>query len=200
MGPYTAFDASYAYPDAAALQSSFIEDPLFDPETHPDTTGRETYEAALAELCDDLRAEFGVRAFLATDIRTIPTKADAGPNEPGMSVLEQSIAFAACSDAVVFVFTNAGLTTGAGSEVGAILGEFQLRRGHPREPLKPRQRIGIFQHEAFESASIEEIPYTYGIGTREFATRPDLVDDIKGFLENVRREAQAGPLPKFHSY
>lgn len=200
MGPYTAFDASISYTDISSLDSRFIDDPLFDQHTHLGKSNRGSYEAALADLCEQLRAQLGVRAFLATDIRTIPTKQTAGPSEPGMSVLDQSTAFAALSDAVVFVFTNAGLTTGTGSEVGAILGEFQLRRGHPHEPLKPRQRIGIFQHEEFESASIEEIPYTYGIGTREFANRPGLVDDIKGFLENVRREAQAGPLPKFRSY
>ena len=200
MGPYTAFDASIPFSNTSSLHSQFITDPLFHPQTHPQKTNRGTYEAALADLCDDLRAQFGVRAFLATDIQTIPTKQAADDTEPGMSVLDQSIAFAASSDAVVFVFTNAGLTTGAGSEVGAILGEFQLRRGHPDQPLKPRERIGIFQHNDFSSASIEEIPYTYGIGTEEFGTKAELIDDIKGLLENVRREAQAGPLPIFRSY
>lgn len=63
-----------------------------------------------------------------------------------MSVLDQSVAFAAVSDTAVFIFTNAGLTTGAGSEVGAILGDFNLRRENPEPDRKPRQRIGLFLH------------------------------------------------------
>jgi len=111
MGPYTAFDASIPFSNTSSLHSQFITDPLFHPQTHPQKTNRGTYEAALADLCDDLRAQFGVRAFLATDIQTIPTKQAADDSEPGMSVLDQSIAFAASSDAVVFVFTKPAVST-----------------------------------------------------------------------------------------
>jgi len=46
-----------------------------------------------------------------------------------MDPLAQSVAFAAHSDAIIFLFTRGGLTTGVGAETGGILGEFHLRRG-----------------------------------------------------------------------
>jgi hypothetical protein len=200
MGPYTAFDATYPFPDADALDSPFIEDPLFDPEEHLDKLGRHTYEAALADLCEAIRAELGAHAFLATDIRTIPTVQEASGADPGMSVLDQSVAFAAVSDAVVFVFTDAGLTTGAGSEVGAILSDFNLRRENPEPDRKPRERIGLFLHEEFNSASIDEVPYTYDVATREFYSQKHLLSRIQGFLEKIRRKSSSRPFPVYEPY
>jgi hypothetical protein len=200
MGPYTAFDATYSFPDASKLESPFIEDPLFDPEKHLNRIGRHTYEAALADLCESIRANLGARAFLATDIKTIPTIQEASGQEPGMSVLDQSVAFAAVSDAVVFVFTDAGLTTGAGSEVGAILSDFNLRGENSEPDRKPRKRIGLFLHSEFSSASIDEVPYTYDIPTRDFTSNDTLLSRIQGFLEDVRREDNARPFPVYEPY
>lgn len=187
MGPYTAFDAEYAFDDAGDLKSKYIEDPLFNPEVHVNSADRATYEAALTDLCELLRTELGVSAFLATDISTIPTIREA-ENEPGMSVLDQSVAFAAMSEAVIFLFTRAGLTTGTGSEVGAILSDFNLRRENIEPDRKPRKRIGIFPHGEFSSASINEIPYTYDIAPRGFSTRTNLLDRIRKFIVNIQRD------------
>lgn len=200
MGPYTAFDANYSFPDADTLESPFIEDPLFDPDVHLNKIARHTYEAALADLCESIRAELGARAFLATDIKTIPTVEEASDSEPGMSVLDQSVAFAAVSDAVIFVFTDAGLTTGAGSEVGAILSDFNLRCENPEPDRKPRKRIGLFLHDEFSSASIGEVPYTYDIPTREFTSENHLLSRIRGFLEDVRRENNSRPFAIYEPY
>lgn len=200
MGPYTAFDATYSFPDADKLESPFIEDPLFDPSVHLDKIGRHTYEAALADLCESIRAEFGACAFLATDIKTIPTVEEASGGEPGMSVLDQSVAFAAVSDVVVFVFTDAGLTTGAGSEVGAILSDFNLRRENPEPDRKPRKRIGLFFHNEFSSASLNEVPYTYDVPTRDFTSRDHLLSRIQGFIEDVRRENNSRPFPVYEPF
>jgi hypothetical protein len=200
MGPYTAFDATYPFPDADKLDSPFIEDPLFDPQKHLHKIDRHSYEAALADLSESIRGELGARAFLATDIKTIPTVEEAPSGEPGMSVLDQSIAFAAVSDAVVFVFTDAGLTTGAGSEVGAILSDYNLRCENPEPDRKPRKRIGLFLHEEFSSASIDEVPYTYDIPTRDFTSRNHLLQRIQGFLEDIRREKHSRPFPVYEPF
>jgi len=200
MGPYTAFDATYPFPDADKLDSPFIEDPLFDPQKHLHKTNRHSYETALADLCESIREELGARAFLATDIKTIPTVEEAPSGEPGMSVLDQSVAFAAVSDAVIFVFTDAGLTTGAGSEVGAILSDYNLRRKNPEPNRKPRKRIGLFLHEEFSSASIDEVPYTYDIPTRDFTSRDHLQRRIQGFLEDIRREKNSRPFPVYEPF
>jgi hypothetical protein len=200
MGPYTAFDATYPFPDADKLESPFIEDPLFDPNMHLNKIARHTYEAALADLCELIRAELGACAFLATDVKTIPTIERASENEPGMSVLDQSVAFAAVSDAVIFIFTDAGLTTGAGSEVGAILSDFNLRHENPEPDRKPRKRIGVFLHDEFSSASINEVPFTYDVPVREFTSKDHLLSRIQGFLEDIRRENSSRPLPVYEPY
>lgn len=200
MGPYTAFDATYSFPNANKLDSPFIEDPLFAPRKHLNNIARHSYEAALADLCESIRGKLGARAFLATDIKTIPTVKEASGSEPGMSVLDQSVAFAAVSDAVIFVFTDAGLTTGAGSEVGAILSDFNLRRENPEPDRKPRKRIGLFLHDEFSSASIDEVPYTYDIPTREFTSTDHLLRRIQGFLEDIRREKNSRPFPIYEPY
>lgn len=196
MGPYSAFDARYAVSDPDAR---YLDDPLFDPTRHPQQRGRHTYEAALSELCDDIRAALGVRAFLATDIVTIPSVKEA-TSEAGMSVLNQSIAFAGVSDAVMFVFTEGGRTTGTGSEVGSILSEFQLRRDTEAPACKPRRRLSLFVHNQFSSASIDAIPHTFGVSTRRFGTKAELHSRIRGFVENIRREALDGPLPVYQAY
>lgn len=199
MGPYTAFDATYAYSDGDQLQSPFIDDPLFKPENHITADGRGSFKLALADLCEAFRDQFGVHAFLATDI-TIPTEAEVSDDEESMSVLDQSVAFAAVSDAVVFVFSEAGLTTGVGSEVGAILGEFHLRRGNPEPIRKPRERFRIFKTKGFSSASVDEIPSTYDVDTIEFETRKRLINKTQHFLANIERDDPDRPLPIFNPY
>lgn len=199
MGPYTAFDATEAYSDGDELKEPFIEDPLFNPDEHIDEDNCGDYELALRDFADELRGEFHVRAFLATDIN-IPTEQDSDEDSESMSVLDQSVAFAAVSDAVLFVFTEAGLTTGVGAEVGSILGEFHLRRGNPEEIRKPRQRFRIFKSEEFSRASIDEVPSTYGIDTVKFSDREFLTDKIGHFLSNIERDDPDRPLPVFNPY
>ncbi|MFC6614926.1 hypothetical protein ACFQAS_08170 [Halopenitus salinus] len=199
MGPYTAFDATYVYSDGDQLRSPFIDDPLFKPECHLASDGRGSFEVALEDLCHALRDQFGVHAFLATDIG-IPTDTEADDDEGSMSVLDQSVAFAAVSDAVLFIFSEAGLTTGVGSEVGAILGEFHLRRGNPEPIRKPRERFRIFKTEGFSSASVDEIPSTYDVDTIEFETREELIHKTQHFLANIEREDPDQLLPVFNPY
>jgi hypothetical protein len=117
-----------------------------------------------------------------------------------MSVLDQSVAFAAVSDAVVFVFTQGGLTTGTGSEVGSILSEFHLRTRNLEPIRKPRERFRIFTAEEFGSASIDEIPSTFGVDSLEFDTEDDLIQKIEDFLANIERTDPDRNLPVFKPY
>ncbi|WP_276253627.1 DUF7509 family protein [Halomontanus rarus] len=197
MGPYTAFNAVYAYDDADELRSPYFGDPLFDPDEHVTEDGRGDIERALADVCADLREELGVRAFIATDV-DIPTKRQVEEthlDEPGMTPLDQSVEFAAVSDAVLFVFTAAGLTTGVGSEVGAVLGEFNLRWKDPADERKPRPRLRLFCGPSFGSASIDEITPAYGVDRIEFETREDLLAKAQQFLVNVERGARRNGWP-----
>lgn len=199
MGPYTAFDAKYAYDDADKLRTRFADDPLFDPDEHVTDDGRGDYEAVLQAFCSQLRERLGVRAFLATDI-DIPTFDESDASTPGMAVPRQSVAFAAVSDAVVFVFTEGGLTTGAGGELGTILGEFNLAPDDPERVRKSRKRFRVFQSEGFQSATIEEIPPAYRIDSVTFANREELVDGTQQFLVNLERDHPDKQLPIYRPY
>lgn len=199
MGPYTAFDAKYAYDDADKLRTRFADDPLFDPDEHVTDDGRGDYEAVLQAFCSQLRDQLGVRAFLATDI-DIPTLDESDGSTPGMAVPRQSVAFAAVSDAVVFVFTEGGLTTGAGGELGTILGEFNLAPDDPERVRKPRERFRVFQSEGFQSATIEETPPAYGIDSVTFANREGLVEATQQFLANLEQDHPDRQLSIYRPY
>ena len=199
MGPYTAFDATYVYDDADRLETRFADDPLFDPDEHVTDDGRGDYEAALRDLCAQLRSEFGVRAFLATDI-DIPTVQEADGTAPGMPVPEQSVAFAAVSDAVMFVFTEGGLTAGTGCELGSILGRFNLGVNNPEPVRKPRERIRIFRSESFASATVEETTAAYGIDCLSFENADELVKDVRNFLTEVNRNSPEELTPVYNPF
>lgn len=194
MGPYTAFDAREVFSDGGELESPFIEDPLFDPDNHLTSDGRGSYQMALEDLCEDLARRFGVRAFLATDIN-IPTSEEAAAGQPSMPVLAQSIAYSAVSDAVVFIFTNAGLTAGVAEEVGAVFARFNLHVHDPDMPQKPRKRFRIFQHEEFRSASIEDVPSDFRVDVATFGKRDRLIVKIQQFLANIERNDPDRVLP-----
>lgn len=206
MGPYTAFNAEKAYEDAEKLRTPFQEDPLFDPDKHIDDGGNGNMEEALRDFCSELRQKHNCRAFVATDI-DIPTHAQAEkqneernedePEMEGMNPLSQSVAFAAHSDAVLFLFTRGGLTTGVGAETGGILGEFHLRRGNPATTHKPGQRVALYMAESFGSATIDELPKGYDIQYDSFATKDDLHKSVRRWFDNLERETRDRDLPIF---
>lgn len=206
MGPYTAFDAERAYDDADKLRTPFQEDPLFDPDEHVDDGGNSNMEEALRDFCAELRTEHNCRAFIATDIG-IPTHrqaenadADRDGNTldgDGMDPLAQSVAFAAHSDAVLFLFTRGGLTTGVGAETGGILGEFHLRRGNPATTHKPGQRVALYLDENFGSATIDELPKGYDVQYDTFDSKAALHDAVRRWFDSLERETRDTGLPVF---
>lgn len=180
MGPYTPFDLTYVYPDEG-VGSQYIDAELFDPDKHEDM------EATLRDICSELRDDPGIRAFLATDVE-IPTAREARRerlDEPGLSPLDQSIEFATVSDSVAFILDEAGLNAGVASEIGAILGEFNLRLRNRDPERKPRRRLRIYYSSEFASASIEEIPHGFGIDAYEYESQRDLVANLRNFVTNV---------------
>jgi hypothetical protein len=206
MGPYTACNAEKAYDDADKLRTPFQDDPLFDPDEHIDDAGNSNMEEALRDFCEELRHEHNCRAFIATDI-DIPTHQQAqernenrGEDEleiAGVDPLAQSVAFAAHSDAVLFLFTSGGLTTGVGAETGGILGEFHLRRGNPATTHKPGQRVSIYADETFGSATIDELPKGYDIQYDRFDSKAELHTSVRRWFDNLIRETRDTDLPVF---
>lgn len=192
MGPYRLFDPAYLYPNNDSFD--LPPDPLA-PRTSRDGIDPDEIEATLRGLCRKLSQRTGVTAFLASDVN-IPTKRQVerdGLDEPGMSVIEQSLAFAEASEGNAFIFTKAGLTTGVGCESGAIPEYFALRSSTERR--RPSETFCIFEdaeydsetgtyESKFGSASIDEMDKTYDIPFRYFTDREDLLDALTSFVES----------------
>lgn len=154
MGPYRRLDPSYLYRDGSY---PLPPDPLAPGE---DGVDPDDVERTLRTIAEELSSETGVAAFIATDV-DVPTRRTVAAqdlDEPGMPVIDQSVAFARASDGCAFVFTKAGLTTGTGAEAGAIPEHFQLRT--PTKRLRDPRRFCCFL-EARASGTEEERRYEY---------------------------------------
>ncbi|WP_206424427.1 hypothetical protein [Halorubrum sp. CSM-61] len=107
MGPYRLLDPSYLYPDD---DYPLPPDPLA-PES--DDVAPDRIQATLRSICREVSKGTQAAVFIASDV-DIPTKREVATEElaePGMAVIDQSVAFAKASDGNAFVFTKAGLTT-----------------------------------------------------------------------------------------
>lgn len=190
MGPYRRLDPSYLYRDGSY---PLPPDPLAPSE---DGVDPDDVERTLRTVAAEVTSETGVTAFIATEV-DIPTRRTVtvqNRDEPGMPVIDQSVAFARASDGCAFVFTNAGLTTGTGAEAGAIPEHFRLRK--PSERLRDPRRLCCFLETRsrgtagerryeyqFTSASIDEMDDAYGLRFRPFVDREHLVDGLVDFVE-----------------
>lgn len=192
MGPYRLLDPAYLYPNSDDFE--LPPDPLA-PRTSRNGVDPDEIEATLRGICRKLSERTGVTAFLASNV-DIPTKREVERDEltePGMSVIEQSLAFARASEGSAFIFTKAGLTTGVGCESGAIPEHFALRS--PEKRKRSPETFCIFQdanydpntgtyEPKFGSASIDEMDKTYDIPFRYFDDREDLVNSLTTFVES----------------
>lgn len=189
MGPYRLLDPSYLYPDDGYPLPS-------DPLAPRGDAAPDAIEATLRTICDRVSSQTGATAFIASDI-DIPTRREAERDnlaEPGMAVIDQSVAFAEASDGNAFVFTKAGLTTGAGAEAGAIPEYFRLRDEENRlrdprtfcifaEAERASGETGPMYEPRFSSASIDEMDDAYDLRFRYFADREELVERLVDFVE-----------------
>ncbi|WP_241431346.1 DUF7509 family protein [Natronococcus amylolyticus] len=189
MGPYRLLDPGYLYQNR---DFNLPPDPLAPSEgAEPDLI-----ETTLRAIAKQVSEETPATVFIASDV-DIPTKTEVGQQElkePGMSVIDQSVAFAKVSAGNAFVFTKAGLTTGVGAESGAIPEYFDLRDSDQR--TRNPQTFCIFAEAErndgdgkkydpkFSSASIDEMDDAYSLRYSYFADQDDLVSKITTFVES----------------
>lgn len=190
MGPYRLLDPDYLYDDDGF---DLPPDPLAPSRSDTDP---DSIETTLRTIAKRVTERTGATVFLASDV-AIPTRTEvarSGLDEPGMAVIDQSVACARASTGNAFVFTKAGLTTGVGAEAGAIPEHFSLRSATDRT-RDPRTFCFFSEAERtdddrntyepkFSSASIDEMDGAYDIRFRYFADRPDLVDKLTGFVDS----------------
>jgi len=189
MGPYRLLDPSYLY-----SEGEFTLPP--DPLAPQAGTDPDRIEATLRTIARRVSKRSPVTVFIASDV-DVPTRREAarpGVGEPGMAVIDQSVAFAKASAGNAFVFTKAGLTTGVGAETGAIPEHFRLRDpdARTRDPRTfcilseaTRSESGQNTYEpVFSSASINEMDDAYDLRFRYFVDREDLVEKLTTFVES----------------
>lgn len=196
MSAYSAYNLQRALDETAEqadLSQLYPPDALFDPDVH------ETMEAAIWQLCSEIRETTNTRAFLATDvdIPTITQVQDEGLDEPGMTPIEQSIAFARASNAVLFIFPYAGIPIGVASEAGALCEHFNLRADDPTARMKPRERFRLFREAGIGSATIEEFEYDYNLTFAVYESREELLHSIKRFLQQLQHHDQDDSFPLY---
>ncbi|AQL44100.1 hypothetical protein BV210_15920 [Halorientalis sp. IM1011] len=193
MGPYRLLDPGYLYEDRTF--ADLPPDPLAPHDHGHVDVDPDDIETTLRKLCAELSAEPGVTAFIASDV-AIPTVREVqeeGAAGPALPVIDQSVAFAAASDACAFVFTKAALTTGVGAEAGAIPEYFGLRRDDPARPpslcriFAEAERVEsggrTYLEPRFSSASIDEMDEAYDVPISHFADRRELLTKLIGFVE-----------------
>lgn len=193
MSAYTAYDLERALGEDLDLASTYPPDVLFDPEVH------ESMEDAIRELCAAIREETNTRAFIATDV-AIPTITQVQADdldEPGMTPLEQSIAFARVSNVVVFIFPYAGIPIGVASEAGALCEHFNLRSEDPAAQTKPRARFRLFREQGVGSATIEEFEFDYNLSFEIYESREELVHATKRFLQQLQHHETDDEFPLY---
>ncbi|WP_435099532.1 DUF7509 family protein [Halorubrum sp. N11] len=190
MGPYRLLDPSYLYPND---DYPLPPDPL---APKGGDAASDKIQATLRSICREVSAETQATVFIASDV-DIPTKQEVTTEEltePGMAVIDQSVAFANASDGNVFVFTKAGLTTGAGAEAGAVPEYFGLRESDTRQ-RDPRTFCIFSEAERssgkrktyepkFSSASIDEMDDAYSLRFRYFVDRDELESKLIDFIES----------------
>jgi hypothetical protein len=190
MGPYRLLDPAYVLPGE--------EYPLPDDPLAPsaDDVPADAIRSTLRAIARSVSEATPATVFIASDV-DIPTKreaATAGVDGPGMAVIDQSVAFAKASAGNAFVFTDAGLTTGAGAEAGAVPEYFRLRDPEARR-RDPRTFCVFSEAEwqtpaqetyepAFSSASIDEMDDAYSLRFRYFVDRAELEAKLVDFVES----------------
>jgi hypothetical protein len=182
MGPYKAFDVDRALENA-------------DPESIPDSVDFGTLvgsdhdlardEAALdlmLDVRDRLRTAAGVNAFLAIDVDVPLEELDAA---------SQSIAFAAASNAIVYVVPAVGDNLGVGIEVGSVL---EALFGD-ETPAHHRERV-VFAHESgVRSAMIAAVRDRWEARIYSYEDRAELERQIRLFVRDLIRKERTGELP-----
>ena len=187
MGPYTTFRLDYYLRDDVDVDEDAIDLGAFG-DAEADLLDE------LREVVEWLRSELGVNAFLAVD-PAIPTEnSPEETDEERMNVISQSKAYAAASNAVVFVLPRAGVRDGVDIEIGAVLSGFDLGHGEGT-PRKPPQRFHVFREHGVASATLDAVPHEYEVALTEYGTRSELQDQIARFLAGVLRSEHRGDLP-----
>lgn len=176
MGPYKSFNLNYVLTDEERQNVSVGDLPgplrkLFQNEDAIDEA-----EALLRRLQGTLRTDPEVNAFLAVDIDIETDEIDA---------VTQSIEYARCANATVFIVPFLGHNFGIGEETGSILEN--VAETHD-------DRI-VFVHEAnVTSEMIRSARARWDLRIETYETEAELIDTVRRFVVTTMNRERFGEL------
>lgn len=176
MGPYKSFNLSYVLSDE--------ERERVDVEALPGPLRRlfqnrdriDEAQALLRRVQGSLRTDPGVNAFLAVDI---------GIDTADVDAVTQSIEYARCSNATVFIVPYLGHNFGVGEEAGSVLENLAETHG---------DRI-VFVHEAdVTSEMIRSARTRWDLRVETYETEAELIQVVRRFVVTIMNREQFGDL------
>lgn len=214
MGAYTTSSPDYhlrhsnstiaqALSKVPLVKNAHPADPIFEY-----TDQSNSLEDALHGVAEHIRSDsqLGYRAFLATDV-DVPTKTQAQddsalPDDAGVDPLTQSLFYAAVSNAVLFVFSKAGVNDGVANEMSGIAMTHNLDQVRPQEAKKPPLRFMYLHHSDVGSATLKEFPANISLVEGSYSTERDIHGELKGWLRQIEhmdspRTAGNDPIHRF---
>lgn len=199
MGAYTTSSPDYhlrqsnstvaqALSKVPLFKNIHAADPIFE---YADQSN--SLEDALHGVAAHIRSDnqLGHRAFLATDV-DVPTETQAQedpvlPNDAGVDPLTQSLFYAAISNAVVFVFSEAGVNDGVASELSGIAMAHNLDQVRPQEAKKPPCRFMYLHHSDVGSATLSEFPANISLVEGSYSREHDIHGELVGWLRQIEQ-------------
>ncbi|WP_101297089.1 DUF7509 family protein [Halegenticoccus soli] len=178
MGPYKSFNLNYVLneDERAGIEIDDLPGPLRRLFQEKDAIT--DAQALLRRIQGGLRMDPGVNAFLALDVDVDTDDIDA---------VTQSIEFARCSNATVFIVPYLGHNFGVGEEAGSILEALAETHG---------DRL-FFIHEAnVTSAMIRSSKVRWDLYVETYKTEDELLDKIRLFTVGIMHAERKGDLKR----
>jgi hypothetical protein len=176
MGPYKSFNLNYVLSEEERRRID-VEDlpgPLRRLFRNKDDVN--AAQALLRRVQGELRADPGVNAFLALDVDVETAEVDAAT---------QSIEYARCSNATVFVVPFLGHNFGVGEEAGSILEALSDTHG---------ERLLFVHEDDVTSAMIRSAKVRWDVRIETYDTEAALVDTLRRFAAGIMHRERRGDL------
>ncbi len=176
MGPYKSFNLNYVLTEEERAAVSVEDLPGPFRKLFQNRDAIDEAKALLRRIQGSVRADPGANAFLAVDVDVDTGEIDA---------VTQSIEYARCANATVFVVPFLGHNFGVGEEAGSILENVAEIHG---------DRI-LFVHEAnVTSEMIRSARTRWDLRLETYETEAELIDSVRQFVVTTMNRERFGDL------
>jgi hypothetical protein len=176
MGPYKSFNLNYILSEDERDGLTVEELPTPFRRLFQNRDAIDDAKALLRRVQGQLRTDPGVNAFLAVD---------PGIDTDDIDAVTQSIEYARCANATVFVVPFLGHNFGVGEEAGSILEAIADTHG---------DRIVFIHEAAVTSEMIRSARSRWDLRVETYETESELVDRVRIFVTTIMNRERFGDL------